>query len=71
MAKRLLTDPELTVEEVAKKMGVATSTLYRHISGGRAAIEAQAGKGLGKAASLQLPAVGTCFAIMATLATST
>jgi len=36
IAKRLLTDPELTVEEVAKKMG-------RHISGGRGAIEAQVG----------------------------
>ena len=30
-ARALLADPEITVEEVAKRLGVGTSTLYRHI----------------------------------------
>ena len=30
-ARALLTDPEITVEEVAKRLAVSTSTLYRHI----------------------------------------
>lgn len=37
-AKVMLADPMLTVEEVAKKMGVQVSTLYRHIPGGRSSI---------------------------------
>ena len=36
-AKAMLSDPEITVEEVAKRLGVAPSTLYRHMPGGRGA----------------------------------
>jgi DNA invertase Pin-like site-specific DNA recombinase len=39
-AKALLTDPEITVEEVAKRLDVAASTLYRHLPGGRSAVAA-------------------------------
>jgi len=38
-AKALLGDPEITVEQVAKRLGVAPSTLYRHLPGGRNAVE--------------------------------
>lgn len=34
-AKAMLSDPKITVEEVAKRLGVAASTLYRHMPGGR------------------------------------
>lgn len=34
-ARALLADPEISVEEVARRLGVATSTLYRHLPGGR------------------------------------
>lgn len=34
-AKALLSDPTITVEEVARRLGVATSTLYRYMPGGR------------------------------------
>ncbi len=37
-AKAMLTDPTITVEEVARQMGVQPSTLYRHIPGGRSSI---------------------------------
>ncbi|MGB3810400.1 MAG: recombinase family protein [Parvibaculum sp.] len=37
-AKRLLMDTNVTVEEVAKQMGVQPSTLYRHIPGGRSSL---------------------------------
>jgi DNA invertase Pin-like site-specific DNA recombinase len=37
-AKRLLMDSTVTVEEVAKQMGVQPSTLYRHIPGGRSSL---------------------------------
>ena len=37
-AKALLTDANITVDEVAKRLGVATSTLYRYLPGGRGAI---------------------------------
>ncbi len=36
-AKALLRDPEITVEEVARRLNVAASTLYRHLPGGRSA----------------------------------
>lgn len=36
-ARALLGDPEITVEQVAKRLGVAPSTLYRHLPGGRSA----------------------------------
>ena len=31
MAKALLKDPEITVAEITKRLGVAASTLYRHL----------------------------------------
>jgi DNA invertase Pin-like site-specific DNA recombinase len=34
-AKALLADPSITVGEVAKRLGVAPATLYRHLPGGR------------------------------------
>ena len=37
-ARALLTDPEITVEAVAKRLNVAPSTLYRHLPGGRSAV---------------------------------
>jgi DNA invertase Pin-like site-specific DNA recombinase len=37
-AKALLRDPEISVEDVARRMGVAPSTLYRYIPGGRNAV---------------------------------
>ena len=37
-AKALLSDPTITVEEVAKRLGVATSTLYRYLPGGRGGV---------------------------------
>ena len=36
-AKALLTDPEITVAEVARRLKVAASTLYRYLPGGRSA----------------------------------
>ena len=41
-AKAMLVDPTITVEEVARQMGVQPSTLYRHIPGGRSSLAAQA-----------------------------
>jgi DNA invertase Pin-like site-specific DNA recombinase len=38
-AKAMLSDPEITMEEVAKLLKVAPSTLYRHLPGGRGAIQ--------------------------------
>ena len=37
-APALLTDPEITVEQVAQRFGVGVSTLYRQSRGGRAEI---------------------------------
>lgn len=37
--KALLRDPGITVEDVAKRLKVAPSTLYRHLPGGRSALE--------------------------------
>ena len=37
-ARAMLRDPGITVEAVAKRLGVAPSTLYRHLPGGRGAI---------------------------------
>jgi DNA invertase Pin-like site-specific DNA recombinase len=39
VAKALLRDPEITVEQVAKRLGVVPSTLYRHLPGGRGGLE--------------------------------
>jgi DNA invertase Pin-like site-specific DNA recombinase len=38
-AKALLRDPDITVEEVAERLGVAPSTLYRYLPGGRSGID--------------------------------
>ena len=38
-AKAMLRDPDITVEQVARRLGVVPSTLYRHIPGGRSAIK--------------------------------
>ncbi len=37
-AKAMLSDPNITVEQVAEQLGVAPSTLYRHIPGGRSVL---------------------------------
>lgn len=37
-ARALLSDPEITVAEAANRLGVAPSTLYRHLPGGRGAL---------------------------------
>jgi DNA invertase Pin-like site-specific DNA recombinase len=37
-AKAMLRDPEITVEEVARRLGVAPSTLYRHLPKARSAV---------------------------------
>jgi DNA invertase Pin-like site-specific DNA recombinase len=42
IAKAMLADPGITVEEVAKRLGVAPSTLYRHLPGGRGALRENA-----------------------------
>lgn len=34
-AKTLMADPEIPVEEVAKRMGVSVATLYRYLPGGK------------------------------------
>ena len=36
-AKAMLNDPNIPVEEIAERLGVATSTLYRYFPGGRGA----------------------------------
>jgi DNA invertase Pin-like site-specific DNA recombinase len=38
-AKALLKDANITVEDVAKRLSVAPSTLYRHLPGGRSMIQ--------------------------------
>jgi DNA invertase Pin-like site-specific DNA recombinase len=37
-ARALLADPAITVAQAAKRLGVAPSTLYRHLPGGRSAL---------------------------------
>ena len=37
-AKALLRDPEITVEEVARRLRVGAATLYRYLPGGRSAL---------------------------------
>ena len=41
-AKAMLSDPQITVDEVAQQLGTTTSTLYRHIPGGRSSLSEQA-----------------------------
>jgi DNA invertase Pin-like site-specific DNA recombinase len=40
MAKALLSDPDITVKEVAGRLGVPVGTLYRHLPGGRSGLAA-------------------------------
>lgn len=40
-ARALLRDPQITVAQAARRLGVASSTLYRHLPGGRGALAAQ------------------------------
>ena len=37
-ARTLLRNPDITVEEVARTLGVGAATLYRHLPGGRGAV---------------------------------
>lgn len=37
-ARAMLADPTITVQEVAQQLGTTSSTLYRHIPGGRSAL---------------------------------
>ena len=39
VARALLRDPGITVEQTAKRLGVAPSTLYRHLPGGRGGLQ--------------------------------
>ena len=38
-AKALLRDPEITIKEVAQRIGVSPATLYRYLPGGRSALD--------------------------------
>jgi DNA invertase Pin-like site-specific DNA recombinase len=38
-AKAMLNDPNIPVEDIAERLGVAISTLYRYFPGGRGAVE--------------------------------
>lgn len=38
-AKALLRDPDITVADVAQRLGVSLSTLYQHLPGGRSAVD--------------------------------
>ena len=44
-ARALLADPEITVEQVAARLKVSASTLYRHLPGGRGAVQDANGTG--------------------------
>jgi DNA invertase Pin-like site-specific DNA recombinase len=39
MARGMLADPTITMNDVARELGVSIATLYRYVPGGRAAIE--------------------------------
>jgi len=38
-AKALLSDPDITMGDVAQRLGVSVPTLYRHLPGGRSALD--------------------------------
>jgi DNA invertase Pin-like site-specific DNA recombinase len=42
-ARAMLRDPDISVEAVARRLGVAPSTLYRHLPGGRSGLEPTSG----------------------------
>lgn len=39
MARAMLADPGITVNQVARTLGISPATLYRHLPGGRGALE--------------------------------
>lgn len=39
-ARAMMRDPTISVEVIARRLGVAASTLYRHLPGGRSSLEA-------------------------------
>jgi DNA invertase Pin-like site-specific DNA recombinase len=41
VAKALLRDPSISVEQIARRLGVSPATLYRHIPGGRSSLHDQ------------------------------
>ncbi len=43
VARALLRDPAITVEEVARRLGVGAATLYRRLPGGRGALAGEGG----------------------------
>ena len=47
-ARALLADPEITVEQVAARLKVSASTLYRHLPGGRSAVQDAAAAAVSK-----------------------
>lgn len=40
-SKAMLADPDITVKQIAERMGVSVSTIYKHIPSARASVEAQ------------------------------
>ena len=42
-ARALLTDPEITVEDVARRLGVGPSTLYRYLPAARQSVQGDGG----------------------------
>ncbi|WP_253306845.1 helix-turn-helix domain-containing protein [unidentified bacterial endosymbiont] len=38
-ARALLTDPDITVEDVARRLGVGSSTLYRYLPAARQSVQ--------------------------------
>jgi transposase-like protein len=38
-ARALLTDPQITVEDVARRLGVGPSTLYRYLPAARQSVQ--------------------------------
>ncbi|MGC2415647.1 MAG: hypothetical protein WA459_23485 [Stellaceae bacterium] len=47
-AKAMLSDHDITVEEVKQRMNVAASTLYRQLPGGRSGVAVGRSRGLGR-----------------------
>lgn len=43
-AQALLNEPDISVAEVARRLGVSSSTLYRHLPGGRSAVSGRNGE---------------------------
>jgi DNA invertase Pin-like site-specific DNA recombinase len=43
-ARALLNDPDISVAQVARRLGVSPSTLYRHLPGGRSAVSGRNGE---------------------------